>query len=519
MLDLRLVNATFRTMDPARPLATRLGVWRGRVVGLDEEVDGLPARQEVDLGGAAVLPGFLDAHVHLAWTGLRAGAVSVAPCARVDDVLAAIGDAAAAVAPGEWLDVVGYDQRPLGRHLTSTELDRVAAGRRVLVLHDSGHACVVNGPVLAALPAGASHVDGFLAEGGMAAVRALRQPYSLGELTSALRRAASVCLSEGVTTVAEAGVGGGLITHSPIEAAAYQRADLPIRVQLMVAGTLLRDPGAHPSDEVPRAMDLGLTTGFGGPRLSLGALKIFTDGGMMARTAAMTAPYVGLDHSGQFYDDPDVLRSLIVDGHRAGWQLAVHAIGDRAVDLALDSLAAAQKAFPREGTRHRIEHAGAVRPDQLPRFASLGVTAVVQPNFLYYLGDDYAAIMGESRADWLYRGRGFLDHGVALVGSSDRPVTAGAPLRSIEFMVNRRTERGNVVGPEEGVTVEEALRAYTIDAARACFLESELGSLTAGKWADLVVLGEDPVGAPSVGDIAVVSTVVGGEVVSGARLW
>ncbi|GLW89268.1 amidohydrolase [Actinokineospora globicatena] len=519
MLDLLLRDAVFHTMDPARPVASRLGIWRGRIVGLDEQVDGLPARRVVDLGGATVLPGFIDAHVHLVWAGLRANALSVAPCERIDAVLAAIDQAPGA--PGEWLDVVGYDQRALGRHITADELESVARGRKVLLLHDSGHACVVNRSVLADLPAGVEHHDGFLAEAGMEAARALRQPYSLAEMVAAIRTAASTCLAEGVTTVAEAGIGGGLISHSPVELAAYQRADLPLRVRLMVAASLLRDQGAHAGDDLPRGMDLGMNTGFGGDRLGISALKIFVDGGMMARTAAMTAPYVGSDHSGQWYGDPDEIKRHIIDGHRAGWQLAVHAIGDRAVDLALDTIADAMRRYPREDTRHRIEHAGAVRPDQLARFADLGISAVVQPSFLYYYGDDYAAIMGPDRAGWLYRGRAFLDHGVNLVASSDRPVTNGAPLRAIQFMVTRQTHTGAEVGPTEAITVPEALRAYTTTAAHACHMTHAVGSLSEGKLADLVVLADDPHTVPPnrIADIPVVATAIAATITHGQPLW
>ena len=176
---------------------------------------------------------------------------------------------------------------------------------------------------------------------------------------------------------------------------------------------------------------------------------------------------------------------------------------------------------PRPDARHRIEHAGLVRPDQLARFAALNVAAVVQPNFLRYFGTDYAAIMGEQRMPWLYRGRGFLDHGVRLVGSSDRPVTVGAPLRAIQFMVERMSVSGLVVGPEEGLTVDEALRAYTVDAAWACHREDTLGSLAPGRHADLVVLDDDPrrVDVGRIGDLEVVSTIVAGTVAHGALLW
>jgi predicted amidohydrolase YtcJ len=517
MLCTRLTNARFLTMDPDHPVAHDLGIWRGRIVGLDEAVTSLPAREVIDLQGATVLPGFIDAHVHLAWTGFKEHTPSIAGRTRIDDVLAVVEEAVTRKgSPGAWVSIAGYDQRALGRHLTAAELDKVSHGHKLFLMHDSGHGCVVNSVVLDLLPADIPHDNGFLAEGAMGAARALRLPHSQEELAEAIGRAARACLAEGVTACAEAGIGGTLLGHSPVELGAYQLARekglLPLRVQLMVSADRLRPVVAHEADGFPRALDLGLRTGFGDDRLSVGALKIFTDGGMMARTAALSSPYEGLDGAGQLQDDPDVLADTIVDGHLAGWQLAVHAIGDRAADIALDALERAQRLRPRPGARHRIEHAGLIRPDQLPRFARLGLSAVVQPNFLRYFGDDYAAIMGEERAPWLYRGRAFLDHGIPLVGSSDRPVTDGSPLRAVQFMAERASESGRLIGPDETITVDEALHAYTVAGAFACHWEDSLGSLTPGKRADLVVLGDDPrrVDISRIGDIEVVATYVDG---------
>ncbi|MGW0708460.1 amidohydrolase [Streptomyces sp. NPDC002643] len=517
MLCTRITNARVLTMDSARPTARELGIWRGRVVGLDEDVAGLPARRTLDLGGATVLPGFIDAHVHLAWAGLKAKAPGVAPSTRADEVLKVVAEAVVRAPAGAWVDFGGYDQRTLDRPLTAADLDAVSAGRKVYLGHLSGHACLVNSAILTGLPAEAARPDGFLAEGAMAAALRTRPPHSLTELAAAIERAARGCRAEGITGCAEAGVGGRLIGHSPIEGAAYQLAQesgrLPLRVQLMVAADALHPVDTDAEDTTSRAIDLGLRTGFGEGTLSLGALKVFTDGGMMARTAALTSPYLGGDGSGQLMHDPEALESMIVAGHLAGWQLAVHAIGDRAVDVALDALEKAQKLSPRPETRHRIEHAGLVRPDQLPRMAALGVTAVIQPSFLRYYGDDYATVMGAERADWLYRGRGFLDHGVRVAGSSDRPVANGAPLRAVQFMVERASESGRLIGPGEAVTVEQALHAYTVEAARACHWDTDAGSLTPGKRADLVVLGDDPhaVDVSRIADIEVVRTFVAGE--------
>lgn len=517
MLCTRLTNARFLTMDPDHPVAHDLGIWQGRIAGLDEAVTSLPAREVVDLQGATVLPGFIDAHVHLAWTGFKQNTPSIAGRTSVEDVLAVVAEAVARTrAPGDWVNIAGYDQRALGRHLTAAELDRVSDGRKLYLLHDSGHGCVVNTAVLDLLPADIPHENGFLAEQAMGAARALRLPYAQEDLAEAIGRAARTCLREGVTACAEAGIGGTLFGHSPVELGAYQLARdkglLPLRVQLMVSADRLHPVAAHEADGIPRALDLGLRTGFGDDRLSVGALKVYTDGGMMARTAALTSPYEGLDHAGQLQDDPDVLTGLVVDGHLAGWQLAVHAIGDRAADIALDAIERAQRIRPRPEARHRIEHAGLIRPDQLPRMARLGVSAVVQPNFLRCFGDDYASIMGEERAPWMYRGRAFLDHGVPLVGSSDRPVADGSPLRAVQFMTERASTSGRLIGPDEAVTVDQALRAYTVAGARACHWEDRLGSLTPGKHADLAVLADDPrsVDTSRIGAIEVVETYVAG---------
>jgi hypothetical protein len=197
-LDLVLREANIITMDPARPAAGRLGIWHGRVAGVDEQIDGLPARAQVRLGGATVVPGFLDAHAHLAWAGIAAGSTSLASCLTVAEALAAISRAAGAVPAGGWVDVTGYDQRPFGRHLTRRDLDTAAAGRKLFILHASGHATLVNSLVTDLLPAGgwqhrpgvvldeAGQPTGLFAEEAAALVAGLRNPYSLEELTGAL---------------------------------------------------------------------------------------------------------------------------------------------------------------------------------------------------------------------------------------------------------------------------------------------------------------------------------------------
>ncbi|MFS8099413.1 amidohydrolase [Lentzea alba] len=506
-LDLKLTGCRAITMDPARPAAHTIGIWQGRIAGLDEQIADLPAAETVDLGNAVVLPGFIDAHTHLAWNGRRSRTVDVTGLTAVAQVLERLSGA-----PGEgWIEASGYDPRIMDRPLTATALDSVSSGRPVYVADLSGHACVVNTVVLKQLPEITS--DGWLTENEQLAARSLRLPHSIEEIITDLRESARQVLSEGVTMCAEAGIGAGLIASSPLEAAAYQRARLPIRVQLMVSATVLQPVAADAADGISRAIDLGLHTGFGDDMLSLGALKLWTDGGMIARTAALSEPYAGSDNTGQLADSEEAMRAAIIDGHHAGWQLAIHAIGDRAIDFTLDAVAEAQSQRSRPDSRHRIEHCGLVRPEQLERIAALGLIPVVQPTFLWSYGDDYSEIMGEKRAPWMYRGRSFLDHGITVAGSSDRPVADGAPLRAIEFMVRRRSSGGRAVGPDEAITVEEAIRAYTLGSAYACHKEHVLGSLTPGKLADLVVLGDDPRTSDAIADIPVLATMVGGTLI------
>jgi predicted amidohydrolase YtcJ len=211
--------------------------------------------------------------------------------------------------------------------------------------------------------------------------------------------------------------------------------------------------------------------------------------------------------------DPAELRRTIIGAHRAGWQVATHAIGDAAVSFVLDCYEAALEATPRPDHRHRIEHCAITTDESLARIAALGVIPVPQGRFVGEIGDGMLAALGPERGRLAYRLKGFLQAGVALPGSSDRPVVDGRPLLGIADMVMRRTESGQSFGPEEALTPEEALVAYCSGSAYATRTEHERGTLAVGKLADFVVLEGDPrrVSPDAIGDIAVAATFVGGE--------
>ena len=532
MTDLALVNANVLTMDPSRPRASAVAVAGGRIAALDEVRPG--SGHVVDLGGATVLPGFNDAHNHMIGFGMSLAEVklSTPPVGSLDELYAAIARRAETTAPGEWVIGAGYDQNKLGGHPHRDALDRAAPGRRVWLRHTSGHMCVVNSPVLAALGIDAAAIEvpggrvaadsggrptGLLEERAQLLVGSLVYPYPLAELTDAIARAAEVYLKEGVTSCTEAGIGGGWVAHSPAELAAYAAARgqgrLAVRVELMTAREVLHPLGAHPDDNLVAGLDLGITTGFGDDWLRLGAVKIFADGSLVGRTAAVHDPYEGSEGSGYLQADADELTGAIIAAHRSGWQVATHAIGDLAIDLVLDAYARAQAEYPRRDPRHRIEHFAVVQPGQVARAAALGVIAVPQGRFATELGDGMLAAVGPGRHGWLYRQRSLLDAGMVLPGSSDRPVVAGAPLLGLADMVNRRAASGAPFNPGEAVSAEEAVRAWTWGSAYASRQEHVKGSIAPGMLADLVVLSEDPtaVSPDRIAGLEVLATIVGGQ--------
>ena len=539
MTDLALVNANVLTMDPVRPRATAVAVAGGRITALDEIPPG--AARVVDLRGATVLPGFHDAHNHMIGFGMSLGEVDIGspPVASLDELYAAIARRAEATAPGEWVVGSGYDQNKVGGHPDRDALDRAAPGRRVWLRHTSGHMCVVNSVVLADLgidaaatevPGGRVATDsggrptGLLEERAQLLVGSLVYPYPLAELTDAIARAAEQYLKEGVTTCTEAGIGGGWVAHSPAELAAYAAARdqgrLGVRVELMTAADVLHPLGAHVDDNLVAGLDLGIRTGFGDDWLRLGAVKIFADGSLVGKTAALFDDYAGHEDfagngSGRGYLQADAadLRAAIIAAHRSGWQVATHAIGDRAIDLVLDAYADALDQYPRPDPRHRIEHFAVVQPRQVARAAALGVIAVPQGRFATELGDGMLAAVGPDRYAWLYRQRSLLEAGMVLPGSSDRPVVAGAPLLGIDGMVNRRTSSGAPFNPDEAITAEQALRAWTWGSAYASRQEHVKGSIAPGMLADLVVLSEDPtvVSPDRIAGLEVLATIVGGQ--------
>ena len=527
----------YRLFDNARIYtADRAGSWATAVLVEDDRFAAVgpadavraaapPGTEVVDLGGRAVVPGLIDAHNHflqtshcLTWVDARFPGVS-----NVAGLVALIERAAAVQPAGRWIEAFGLDPAkfPAGQQPTRLDLDRATTDHPVLVRHVSGHHALVNSTAIrqrigedAADPQGgrlARDGSGKLTGWCLDAAMELVLPVALDvgnhgpnihfdaaleDLVAALPRGSREYLAAGITTVCDAQV-------SRRELTAYResrsRGTLGIRVVCM--------PLSH-------QLDAFLATGTAGPlgddRLAIGPMKFYADGALSGNTACFRVPY-GEQHEfeGILYHQPEELTSLVGRAEADGWQVGIHAQGDRAIEMSLDAIEAGGRAH---GGRHRLEHAG-YPADQLERIARLGVIPVSQPGYLYDFGDAFLRTLGD-RAHQLLPLRSELELGIPVVLSSDSFVTSYRPLHHIAAAVSRRTRTGQPIGADQALTVEEAIRGYTIDAARSFFAEDRLGSIEPGKLADFVVFETDPfaVAPEHLADVGIRTTVLGGEV-------
>lgn len=548
-LDLIIDGARIITLDDARPGAHRLGVLNGRVVGFDEELDGCTATTELSLDGACVAPGFIDAHCHTAWWGLGLTSVNLGAARGLDELYALLEEGAARLdaqerdAGGEraWLHATGFNHEHHGGAFPDiAQLDAITGDRPLYIRHTSGHQAVTNTATLrlagadapdfpdpeggAVLRDDAGVPTGVVTEAAQALIQALLLPFPVDTLVDALDEATTRYARHGITSFTEAGIAAGWIGHSPLEVTAYQTAlrtgRLHARAQLMPVLDALQPVHGHADDpqDGGRGLSLGITAGFGDEHLSLGPVKVFLDGSLLGATAAVTEDFCGHPHNqGYLLEDPQSFRDRVDAAYRAGWPVALHAIGDAAIDLALEIIIGCQDRHGRAVLPNRIEHFGMARPDQVAAAAEHAIAVTPQAAFIGPLGDQMADLAGPDREGWLYRGRSIVDAGGLLAGSSDLPVADNDVLRAMQSWVDRRTDGGHVLGgtdpdgtPTEALTREEALRSYTAWAARAIGQDAEKGTLARGKLADFVVLSGSPLESDDIASLTVLATAVGG---------
>jgi predicted amidohydrolase YtcJ len=527
MGSLALLNGRVYTQEVGRPFAQAVAIAGSRIVAIgsgDEVLAAAGDRPErVDLGGRAVVPGFVDAHFHLLGYCLGRDAVQLGGSESLGVALGQVRAAAEALPDGAWLLGRGWNQNdwPTRAFPTREDLDRVVGRRPVLLHSHDHHAAWVSSAALELAGIGRETPDpprgrivraadgepsGVLLEGAVGLVRELADRPSPEASVAALRSGQDELLRLGVTALHNLEDGSSLRALQQLEAT----GDLRLRV---FAG-LQRDA-------LDGAIASGLMTGFGGERLRLGLLKLFADGALGSGTAAMLKPYDDdPDNRGIATLDLAELVELMRKAHAGGIGVATHAIGDAAVRLVLDAAEVVRADDPERAQILRVEHAQLVHPDDIARFARLGVVASMQPSHATTDMQVADRRWGTRCRSGGYSWRALLNAGAALAFGTDCPVESPNPLLGVHAAVTRQRNGEPSEGwyPEQRLSVAEAIWAYTAGSAAAAGLVHEHGTIAPGKLADLVVLSADPyaIPPPELADARVAMTIFDGQVVYAA---
>jgi predicted amidohydrolase YtcJ len=500
-----LRNGVIRTLDPSLPESRALAVAGDRIAGgVGVHETALASPETVDLGGRCVLPGFTDSHVHFPTWAVAAHEVKLDGCASLDEVLARIREAEP---KGAWLRGYGWRSGdwPDGRDPTKEYLDAITERPAALIAKDY-HSLWLNSAALA-LAGGDLDVEGGVVErdanGEPTGIlreeaawrfkdRYLRIPDD--EYVAAMRTAVKLANARGVTCVNDK---DGWLGAAGLWQRLEQQGHLTLRVWQSV-----------PHDKLPELRSLSLRSGFGSPLLRVGYLKVFMDGTLGSQTAWM------LDGSGVQITSGDEFAEIVRAGAEAGWPVGVHAIGDRANREALDAFEQTREHWQRAGLRQRIEHAQCLAPEDVPRFAELGVAVSAQ--FSHAPSDRHLVerFWGD-RIDGAYAFRSLLDSGALVANGSDAPIEELDPWAGVV---------AGVLGtwlPHQTVTLPQALHATCVAPAWLSHDERTRGTLVPGRLADLVVLDRDPFALETaeLPEVQVVATMVGGRWVHNPPPW
>jgi predicted amidohydrolase YtcJ len=522
--DIVVYNARVFSVDPALPRAEAFAVKDGRFVAVGRSADvrnlATARTRVIDAAQATITPGFIDTHCHV--SGVNELYSVNANVRRVRELLGNLRQKADQTPSGQWVTAVMFDDTKLDVPLTRQHLDEVSREHPVVVNHRGGHTSWYNTKAfdLAGITKSTPDPDhgrffrddkgeltgrvaelarGVFAKVGTREVFTPEQQRERGR--NGMRHISELLTAAGLTTVHDAGADRDRIL-------AYEDArangELRHRVCFLVRGNAT----------FAGFKAAGIYYGFGDEWIRVGGVKYGADGSASERTMRMSTPYVGTKDYGILTMTQQEIDEAVEDAHRHNFRVAIHANGDVTIDMVLQAYEKVLAKYPRPDTRYRIEHCSLVNPDLLRRIKAIGAIPTPFWTYAHYHGEKWKEY-GADKMQWMFAHKSFLETGIPVPGASDYGPGPFEPLMALQSMVTRKDFNGNVWGPRQRVTVDEALTIATINGAFASHEEHLKGSITAGKLADFVMLEKDPhdVDPDTIKEIKILRTVVGGKTV------
>ncbi|MFJ9462921.1 amidohydrolase [Viridibacillus arvi] len=545
MVDMLIKNATILTLDEEGKRADFLTSYKGKITGVWDKDEFKNAQsslslehnyKEYDLKGKTLIPGFVDTHNHILMYAINKVQVDCSPNKNknIADILSNLKKFHDVNQNEQWILGYGYDDTMLkeNRHPTREDLDKVSKERPIFIKHISGHLAVANSAALEIAKLNATikdpegghfgrddqnNLNGVLYEPAVMDLVFKHVPIpSKKDLIELLRKASQDYVAQGITTNTDAGI-GFLIGPEEYDAhidAIKEKAN-PMRMRFMIMGDLLLEEGVFESYNAAKLNEKIVKDSNGMAKLD--SAKLFQDGSIQGLTGALRTPYhCDEELYGDLIFSQKTLEDMVLNFHDRGFRIATHGNGDRAIGSIIEAYKKAIDTSPRQDHRHRIEHVQTATKEDLLTMKEYEIAASFFINHVYYWGDRHKNIfLGPKRAERINPVKEADDLGLLYTLHSDCPITPISPLFSVWAAVNRLTRDGIVLGADQRIDVETALKSMTSFGAKLNFEEEELGSLKVGKFADFVVLDQDPtaINPINIKDIQILSTIINGEVV------
>lgn len=530
--DLVFTNGPVITVNAKNEIAEAVAVKGNKIAFAGKEAEAKDWIGEntkiIDLKGRALLPGFIDSHIHFEMYGMKQSSMidlDYSKAKSIEDIKSLIRKEAAKKKPGQWIQGWGYDHNKLaeGRHPTKQDLDEAAPLNPVQCTRACGHMGVYNS--LALEICGIENASGYeegevvVENGKLTGLLQQAAHLNMGkkikvtedDVLGAIIAANALMLKAGITTVHDAGSDGSI--GIKVMEHATRNGKCKVRIYPMIFDLGGKEPGI---ELVNNFISTGITTGFGNEHFKIGPAKIMMDGSSSAPSSATRKPYSHDPNlKGILSWNQEETDEIVIKVHNAGFQVTAHCLGDMAIEIYINAIEKALKENPRSNHRHRIEHCGLPDKALIKKIKKLGLIPIANPGFIDLNGRDYNRYYGD-RVNYMFPLKTYLEEGIIAAIGSDTPVIKENPMYGLYGALARADGRnGDVVGENQKIGLMDAIRMYTYNGAYASFEEDFKGSIEEGKLADLVVLSENILETPveRIKEVVADITVIDGEIV------